>query len=125
VAAAGLKADKPAKPTGGTLDEADSDQGSQYTSVAFGKRCTEMGVRPSTGSVGNAYDNAMAENFFATLEYELIERNVFKTKTEARMALFSYIEGRYNPRRRHSGLGYLSPANFERSNQTIPDPISA
>ncbi len=102
-----------------------SDQGSQYTSVAFGKRCAEMGVRPSTGSVGDAYDNAMAESFFATLECELIERNVFKTKTEARMALFSYIEGWYNPRRRHSGLGYLSPANFERSNQAIPESVPA
>lgn len=102
-----------------------SDQGSQYTSVAFGKRCAEMGVRSSTGSVGDAYDNAMAESFFATLECELIERNVFKTKTDARMALFGYIEGWYNPRRRHSGLGYLSPANFERSYQAIPEPIPA
>ena len=82
-----------------------SDQGSQYTSIAFGNRCTEMGVRPSMGSVGDAYDNAMAESFFATLECELLERRSFKTKTEARTALFTYIEGWYNPRRRHSGLG--------------------
>ena len=94
-----------------------SDQGSQYTSLAFGNRCTEMGVRPSMGSVGDAYDNAMAESFFATLECELLDRRSFKTKTEARMALFSYIEGWYNPRRRHSALGYLSPTNFEAKHQ--------
>jgi putative transposase len=99
-----------------------SDQGSQYTSIAFGNRCTEMGVRPSMGSVGDAYDNAMAESFFATLECELLERRSFKTKTEARSALFTYIEGWYNPRRRHSGLGYLSPLNFERKHQPS-DPV--
>lgn len=91
-----------------------SDQGSQYTSVAFGKRCQEMRVRPSTGSVGDAYDNAMAESFFGTLENELIERRSFKSKAEARMALFTYIEGWYNPKRRHSGIQYMSPAEFER-----------
>jgi putative transposase len=79
-----------------------SDQGSQYTSVAFGERCKRMGVRPSMGSVGDAYDNAMAESFFASLECELIERKSWQTKTEARLALFTYIEGWYNPRRRHS-----------------------
>ena len=70
-----------------------SDQGSQYTSLAFGKRCREMGVRPSMGSVGDAYDNAMAESFFASLECELLERTVLPTKSAARTALFSYIEG--------------------------------
>jgi putative transposase len=73
-----------------------------------------MGVRPSMGSVGDAYDNAMAESFFASLECELLDRRSFQSKTEARLALFSWIEGWYNPRRRHSRLGYLSPANFER-----------
>ncbi len=91
-----------------------SDQGSQYTSVAFGERCKKMGVRPSMGTVGDAYDNAMAESFFATLECELIDRRKWQTKTEARLALFTYIEGWYNPRRRHSALGQTSPANFER-----------
>ena len=91
-----------------------SDQGSQYTSIAFGQRCEKMGVRPSMGTVGDAYDNAMAESFFATLECELIDRRSWPTKTEARLALFSYIEGWYNPRRRHSALGQMSPANFER-----------
>ena len=60
-----------------------------------------MGVRPSMGTVGDAYDNAMAESFFATLECELIDRRSWPTKTEARLALFTYIEGWYNPRRRH------------------------
>jgi putative transposase len=87
-----------------------SDQGSQYTSIAFGKRCREAGVRPSMGSVGDAYDNAMAESFFATLD-----RRRFKTQAEARMAVFEFIEAFYNPRRRHSSLGYLSPINYERN----------
>jgi putative transposase len=91
-----------------------SDQGSQYTSLEFGSRCRTMGVRPSMGTVGDAYDNAMAESFFASLECELLDRTTFKTKTEARLAVFTYIEGWYNPRRRHSALDYRSPANFER-----------
>jgi len=90
-----------------------SDQGSQYTSIEFGKRCREEGVRPSMGSVGDAYDNAMAESFFATLECELLDRRCFKTQAEARIAVFEFIEGFYNPRRRHSSLGYLSPIAFE------------
>ena len=102
-----------------------SDQGSQYTSIAFGERCKKMGVHPSMGTVGDAYDNAMAESFFATLECELIDRRTWPTKTEARMALFSYIEGWYNPRRRHSALGHMSPASFERKhidNNRMPAP---
>jgi putative transposase len=92
-----------------------SDQGSQYTSVAFGLRCKEMGVRPSMGSVGDCYDNAMCESFFATLECELLDRRKFKTKAEARIACFEFIEGCYNPSRRHSALGYKSPINYQRS----------
>ena len=91
-----------------------SDQGSQYTSIAFGNRCREAGVRPSMGSVGDCYDNAMAESFFATLECELLERSRFKTHADARNAVFEFIEGFYNPQRRHSSLGYLSPVAFER-----------
>ena len=91
-----------------------SDQGTQYTSVAFGLRCKEVDVRPSMGSVGDAYDNAMCESFFATLECELLDRKRFKTQAEARMAVFDFIEGFYNPRRRHSALGQISPLNFER-----------
>ena len=90
-----------------------SDHGSQYTSVQFGKRCREVGVRPSMGSVGDCYDNAMAESFFATLECELLARRRFKTHAEARMAIFAFLEGWYNPRRRHSSLGRVSPLTFE------------
>ena len=90
-----------------------SDQGSQYTSIAFGKRCSEAGVRPSMGSVGDAYDNAMAESFFSTLEAELLNRRRFASHAEARMACFSYIEGWYNPVRLHSGLGYRAPMTYE------------
>jgi putative transposase len=90
-----------------------SDQGCQYTSIAFGKRCNDAGVRPSMGSVGDCYDNALAESFFATLECELIDRSRFRTPAEARTAIFEYIEGFYNRRRRHSALGYMSPADFE------------
>ena len=87
-----------------------SSQGSQYTSVAFGLRCKEAGVRPSMGSVGDAYDNAMCESFFATLECELLDRRKFQTKAEARMAIFEFIEGWYNPGRRHSALDMACPA---------------
>jgi putative transposase len=92
-----------------------SDQGTQYTSIAFGLRCREAGVRPSMGSVGDAYDNAMCESFFATLECELLERRRFTNQVEARMAIFEFIEGWYNPHRRHSALDYQSPINYEQS----------
>jgi transposase InsO family protein len=91
-----------------------SDQGCQYTSIAFGLRCQEAGVRPSMGSVGDAYDNAMAESFFATLECELLDRERLRTPAEAEPVVFEWIEGWYNPHRRHSALGYLSPNEFER-----------
>jgi len=91
-----------------------SDQGTQYTSIAFGQRCREAGVQPSMGSVGDCYDNAMAESFFATLECELLDRQSFPTHAAAKMAVFEYLEGWYNPHRRHSALDYLSPVDFER-----------
>lgn len=91
-----------------------SDHGCQYTSLAFGKRCGEMGIRPSVGSVGDAYDNAMAESFFATLECELLNRRRFRTHVEARHAIFRFIEGWYNPHRRHSSLGNISPVSYEK-----------
>ena len=94
-----------------------SDQGCQYTSFAFGKRCRLMGVQPSMGSVGDCYDNAMAESFFATLECELIDRHSFKTQADAKMAIFEFIEGGYNPHRRHSSLGQQSPLNYENNYQ--------
>jgi putative transposase len=94
-----------------------SDRGCQYTSYAFGKRCREAGVMPSMGSVGDAYDNAMAESFFASLERELLNRRRFRSQAEARMAVFEWIEGWYNPHRRHSSLGYRSPVNYERAHE--------
>ncbi len=81
-------------------------------------------MRPSMRSVGDAYDNAMCESFFATLECELLDRRKFQTKAEARMAVVQFIEGWYNPARRHSALGYQSPINYERSVQTRLEPAS-
>lgn len=91
-----------------------SDHGSQYTSVAFGRRCRATGIEASMGTVGDCFDNAMAESFFASLECELLDRTRFHTRDEARREVFSYIEGFYNQWRLHSALGYLSPAEFER-----------
>ena len=91
-----------------------SGHGTQYTSIAFGQRCKQAGVQPSMGPVGDAYDNALCESFFASLECELLDRYVFKSQSEARLAIFRYIEGWYNPHRRHSVLDYQSPMNYER-----------
>lgn len=91
-----------------------SDQGCQYTAIDFGRRCREANVRPSMGSVGDCYDNAMCESFFATLECELLDRVTLRTPADARTAVFDFIEGWYNPTRRHSSLDYLSPIAFER-----------
>ncbi len=91
-----------------------SDRGAQYTSLKFSRRCKDAGVAPSMGSIGDAYDNALAESFFASLETELLMRHTFATRNAARLALFDFIEGFYNSHRRHSALGYLSPAAFER-----------
>jgi putative transposase len=96
-----------------------SDQGCQYTSIEFGRRCREAGVRPSMGSVGDCYDNAMCESFFATLECELIDRSTFHNHDEARVAIFDFIEGFYNTRRRHSSIGYQSPVQFERRQAAV------
>ena len=94
-----------------------SDQGCQYTSFAFGERCRRWGVVPSMGSVGDCFDNAMAESFFATLECELLDRTHFHDHHQARSAIFEFIEGWYHPHRRHRGLGQQSPIAFERSHQ--------
>jgi putative transposase len=90
-----------------------SDHGGQYTSLAFGKRCREAGVRPSMGSVGDYYDNALCESFFATLECELLDRCTFRSRKEAGRAVFEFNEGWYNPRRRHSSIGQISPMRYE------------
>jgi putative transposase len=96
---------------GGVIHHSDHD--SQYTSFALGKRCEQAGVRPSMGSVGDCFDNAMCGSFFTTLECELLDRRRFKTQIEARIAISEFIEGWYNPHRRHSALDYLSPINYE------------
>jgi putative transposase len=95
-----------------------SDQGCQYTAVGFGLRCRAAGVRPSMGSVGDCYDNALCESFFATLECELLDRVTLRTPREARLVVFDFIEGWYNSRRRHSALDYESPLAFERQHTT-------
>ena len=105
------------QPAAGVIHH--SDQGSQYTSIQFGKRCREAGVRPSMGSVGDCYDNAMCESFFATLECELLDRVRFIDRAEAELAVFDFIEGFYNTRRRHSALDYYSPVQFERAQMAI------
>jgi transposase InsO family protein len=99
------------KPAPGLVHH--SDRGVQYTSLSFGKRLEDEGLLPSMGQVGTAYDNALAESFVATLKTELLYRNAWPTRQAARTAIFEYIEGFYNPRRRHSALGHLSPAEFE------------
>ncbi len=99
------------RPTSGLIHH--SDHGSQYTSLAFGRRLREAGISASMGSVGDSYDNAMAESFFASLETELIDRTVWRSHHEARLDVFDWIEVFYNRVRRHSALGYLSPVDFE------------
>jgi len=100
------------RPKAGVIHH--SDHGTQFTSTAFGKRCIEAGVRPSMGSVGDCFDNALCESFFATLECELIDRTRWASHTQARLAVLDFIEVFYNRRRRHSGAGNLSPEEFER-----------
>ena len=103
------------RPAGGVIHH--SDQGSQYTSLEFGRRCRQANVRPSMGSVGDCYDNALCESFFATLECELLARRSWSDTTAVRTAIFDFIEGWYNTRRRHSSIGYRSPAAFERAQE--------
>ena len=95
-----------------------SDHGCQYTSWAFGHRLREAGLRGSMGSVGDAYDNSMAESFFASLQTELLDRQRWTTRAELAQAIFEHVEGFYNPTRRHSSLGMLSPNDFEHQHTT-------
>jgi putative transposase len=90
-----------------------SDHGTEYTAVAFGKRCTQLGIQMSMGTVGDCFDNAMMESFFSSLEAEVLDRNFFRTREEARREIFYWLGGWYNTRRRHSGVDYLSPREFE------------
>ena len=90
-----------------------SDHGSQYTAVSFGERLKEAGITPSMGRTGTALDNAMAESFVSSLKAELVSETEFASREAAKRAIFEYLETFYNPRRLHSGLGYMSPAEFE------------
>jgi putative transposase len=95
-----------------------SDHGCQYTAEAFADRCRALQIQCSMGTVGDCYDNALAESFFATLECELLDQWTFRTHDEARSAVFDFIESFYNRQRRHSALQYLSPQEYER--RSIP-----
>ncbi len=99
------------KPAPGLVHH--SDRGVQYTSLSFGERLREVGIRPSVGRTGTALDNAMAESFVSTLKAELVSRLEFPSRQAARTAIFEYLETFYNTRRLHSSLGYGSPADFE------------
>ncbi len=98
-------------PVGKTICH--TDHGSQYTSWAFGRRLRAAGLLGSMGSIGDCFDNSMAESFFGTLQLELLDRHHWKTRQELTSAIFDYVEAFYNPRRRHSSIGNLSPAEFE------------
>lgn len=97
-----------------------SDHGGEYTAVAFSTRCRELGITRSMGSVGDCFDNAMMESYFSSLEAEVLDRYRFSTRDDARREIFTWIEGWYNPHRRHSGLGYVSPREFERRSSQKP-----
>ncbi len=100
------------KPDAGVIHH--SDRGSQYTSLAFGRTLRESGLVASMGSRGDAFDNAAAESFISTIKEELIKRTSWKSREQARLAVFRYIEAFYNPLRRHSALGYKSPVEYEK-----------
>ena len=102
-----------------------SDQGAQFTSLAFGSKLRALGIRASMGSVGDCYDHALIESFYATLECELIDRRHWRTREEARLEVFWWLEAVYNRTRRHSSIGYLSPMEYEarlRMTVSISDP---
>lgn len=91
-----------------------SDRGSQYTSLAFGKTLRESGLLASMGSRGDAFDNAACESCISTLKREWIKRHRYQSRDQARLSIFQYIETFYNPRRRHSALGGISPDEYEK-----------
>jgi putative transposase len=105
-------------PAGGTVLH--SDHGCQYTSWAFGQRLRAAGLLGSMGSIGDCYDNSLAESFFGTLQLELLDQRSWATRQELANAIFEWIEAWYNPTRRHSALGYHSPLTYERMHQTPP-----
>ena len=91
-----------------------SDQGSQYASRAFRAELNACNIRQSMSGKGNCYDNAVVESFFATLKTEEVDGAHYETRQHAKTSIFSYLEGFYNAKRRHSSLGFLSPNEFER-----------
>ena len=91
-----------------------SDRGGQYRSLAFGRTLRDSGILASMGSRGDAFDNAACKSFMASIKTELVKRQTFRTRDEARLAVFSYIKAFHNPQRRHSALGYLSPIEYEK-----------
>jgi putative transposase len=95
-----------------------SDQGSQYVALGFGQQARDAGIAVSMGSKGDAYDNAVAESFFATIKKELVHRQSWPSRRDLSSAVFEYIEAFYNRQRRHSTLGYLSPEEYERGTIT-------
>ena len=101
------------QPTGQLIHH--SDQGSQYVGLVFGQTLRKAGIAQSMGSKGDCFDNAVCESFHASLEKELLRGRSFKTRQEARSAIFDWIEAWYNPARRHSRLGYLSPDQYEQA----------
>ena len=90
-----------------------SDHGSQFTSWAFGRRLVDAGIVPSMGSIGDCYDNSLVESFWGTMQLELLDSKIWRTRTELATAIFEWIECWYNPLRRHSSIGMLSPADYE------------
>lgn len=105
------------KPAGTTVH---SDRGTQYTSWLFGNRLREAGLLGSMGKVASAYDNALMESFFGSMQIELLDRRTWPTRAELANAIFEWIEAFYNPTRRHSALGYRSPVEFERLHTAAP-----
>ena len=101
-------------PEGQTI--AHSDHGAQYTSWAFGRRLRSAGLLGSMGSIGDCFDNSVAESFFGTLQVELLDEHRWATRQQLALAIFDWIETWYNPRRRHSYCGMLSPADYETAN---------
>lgn len=98
---------------------AHSDHGSQYTSWAFGRRMRAAGLLGSMGSVGDAFDNAVVESFFGTLQLELLDQHRWATREQLAQAIFEWLEAWYNPKRRHSYCGWLSPADYEAAHRSV------
>ncbi|MDX8055114.1 IS3 family transposase [Lentzea sp. BCCO 10_0798] len=101
-----------------------SDRGCQYTSDQYARAAADAGVRLSVGRKGQCWDNAVAESFFSTIKIELLDRQAWPTKAKAHKAIFEYVEGWYNTRRRHSSLGYLSPATYEATRYRPVDQVA-